>query len=122
MDRRLEFGKTWPAAAWRRRQPKHSNCCSSMNAVAMHLHRQSGTDLMIAELAALMLTCAPNVHPVTLKAVIRHESRLNPYAIGVNSKEHRLKSQPGTLDDAKEIVQGLIKQGIDFDEIGRAHV
>lgn len=70
---------------------------------------------MLAELAALMLTCAPNVHPVTLKAVIRHESRLNPYAIGVNSKKHRLKSQPNTLSDAKEIVQGLIKQGIDFD-------
>lgn len=70
---------------------------------------------MIAELAALMLTCAPNIHPVTLKAVIRHESRLNPYAIGVNNKEHRLKSQPGTLGDAKEIVQDFIKLGIDFD-------
>lgn len=70
---------------------------------------------MIAELAALMLTCAPNIHPVTLKAVIRHESRLNPYAIGVNSKKHRLKSQPDTLSDAKAVVQGLIEQGIDFD-------
>ncbi|NYT60810.1 lytic transglycosylase domain-containing protein [Alcaligenaceae bacterium] len=70
---------------------------------------------MIAELAALMLTCAPNIHPVTLKAVIRHESRLNPYAIGVNNKEHRLKSQPDTLGGAKEIVQDLIKLGIDFD-------
>jgi len=70
---------------------------------------------MLAELATLMLTCAPNVHPVTLKAVIRHESRLNPYAIGVNSKAHRLKDQPNTLKAAKAVVQRLIEQGIDFD-------
>ena len=30
---------------------------------------------MIAELAALALNCAPNIHPITLQALVRHESR-----------------------------------------------
>ncbi|UHL64075.1 transglycosylase SLT domain-containing protein [Paralcaligenes sp. KSB-10] len=70
---------------------------------------------MIAELAALALACAPNIHPITLHALISHESRARQYAIGVNRKGKHLRQQPRTLAEATEAAQGLIDQGIDFD-------
>ncbi|KAA0892468.1 lytic transglycosylase domain-containing protein [Pusillimonas sp. ANT_WB101] len=69
---------------------------------------------MIAELAALALTCAPNIHPITLHALISHESRGRRYAIGVNRKGMHLQ-QPRSLTEATEAAQHLIDQGIDFD-------
>ncbi|MCC2597317.1 MULTISPECIES: lytic transglycosylase domain-containing protein [Alcaligenaceae] len=70
---------------------------------------------MIAEIAALALTCAPNIHPVTLHALIRHESRVQQYAIGVNRKGQHLRRQPQTLAEATTVADRLIDQGIDFD-------
>lgn len=70
---------------------------------------------MIAELAALAMTCAPDIHPVTLHALIRHESRVQQYAIGVNRKGRHLRQQPKTLAEATEAANRLIDQGIDFD-------
>lgn len=70
---------------------------------------------MLAELATLALVCAPNVHLTTLEAVVRHESSINQYAIGVNRKGERLKKQPTTLPAAIEAAQDLIERGIDFD-------
>lgn len=70
---------------------------------------------MIAELAALALACAPNIHPITLHALISHESRAHQYAIGVNRKGKHLRQQPRTLTEATAAAQGLIDQGIDFD-------
>jgi len=70
---------------------------------------------MLAELAALALTCAPDIHPVTLHAVVKHESRAQQYAIGVNRKGHPLKRQPRSLEEATAAAQTLIDQGIDFD-------
>lgn len=70
---------------------------------------------MLAELTALALTCAPNVHPITLGALIRHESGVRPYAIGVNRKGETLAQQPRSLEGAREAAQDLIAQGIDFD-------
>jgi len=70
---------------------------------------------MIAEIAALALTCAPNIHPVTLHALIRHESRVQQYAIGVNGKGQHLPLQPKTLGEATAAADRLIDQGIDFD-------
>ena len=70
---------------------------------------------MIAELAALALSCAPDIHPVTLHALVRHESRARQYAIGVNRKGQHLLRQPRTLAEATEAAQRLIDQGIDFD-------
>lgn len=69
---------------------------------------------MIAELAALALACAPNIHPITLHALISHESHARQYAIGVNRKGKHLQ-QPRTLEEATEAAQSLIDQGIDFD-------
>ncbi|NYT43439.1 lytic transglycosylase domain-containing protein [Alcaligenaceae bacterium] len=70
---------------------------------------------MIAELAALALTCAPNIHPITLHALIRHESRVQQYAIGINRKGRHLRQQPKTLAEATAAADRLIDQGIDFD-------
>ena len=70
---------------------------------------------MIAAFAALALICAPNIHPDTLSALIRHESRGSPYAIGVSEKRQHLPKQPQTLASATAAADRLIKQGIDFD-------
>jgi type IV secretion system protein VirB1 len=70
---------------------------------------------MLAELAALALTCAPNIHPITLDALIRHESSARQYAIGVNGKGKVLPQQPKNLQDASQAAEDLIAQGIDID-------
>lgn len=69
---------------------------------------------MLAELTLLMASCAPNVAPSTLEALVRHESRGNAYAIGVNTGK-RLKTQPDNLEHAVATAQNLIEQGADFD-------
>jgi type IV secretion system protein VirB1 len=70
---------------------------------------------MLTELAALALTCAPNIHPATLDALIRHESSAQQYAIGVNRKGKALPQQPSSLKAASQAAEDLIAQGIDFD-------
>lgn len=70
---------------------------------------------MLAELATLALACAPNIHPVTLEALIQHESGTRPYAIGVNRKGKALPQQPHDLKTASQAAEDLIAQGIDFD-------
>lgn len=70
---------------------------------------------MLANLAALALACAPNIHPVTLDALIRHESGARQYAIGVNRKGKALPQQPHDLEAASQAAEKLIAQGIDFD-------
>lgn len=69
---------------------------------------------MLAEIALLAASCAPDIHPVTLTAIVRHESSGNPFAIGVNRGE-RLSRQPQTRAAAIRTVQDLIDKGIDFD-------
>lgn len=69
---------------------------------------------MIGELAALAMACAPNVHPVTLGALVKHESRRQPYAIGINSGT-RLARQPRSREEAIAHAKALIAQGVDFD-------
>lgn len=70
---------------------------------------------MLTELAALALACAPNIHPVTLDALIRHESGARQYAIGVNLKGKALPQQPHDLETASLAAERLIAEGIDFD-------
>lgn len=69
---------------------------------------------MLAELAILASTCAPEIHIDTLKAVLKHESSFHQYAIGIN-RGKRLDQQPQTLNEAVEIVEDLIERKIDFD-------
>ena len=65
---------------------------------------------MLVELAtaiALARACAPSVPPETLLSLAHAESRLNPYAIGVNDGP-RLDQQPGSRDEAIAIATQLI--------------
>lgn len=69
---------------------------------------------MLAEIALLAATCAPDIHPITLSAIVKHESAYNQYAIGIN-RGTRLSSQPTNRAKAIETVRDLIRRGIDFD-------
>ncbi|MCM2559009.1 lytic transglycosylase domain-containing protein [Alcaligenes faecalis] len=69
---------------------------------------------MLAEIALLAATCAPNIHETTLSALVRHESTAQVYAIGIN-KGKRLEQQPTDYEQAAQIANDLIERGIDFD-------
>ncbi|EKU31451.1 MULTISPECIES: lytic transglycosylase domain-containing protein [Alcaligenes] len=69
---------------------------------------------MLAEFALLAATCAPNIHETTLSALVRHESKAQVYAIGIN-KGKRLDKQPTDYEQAAPIANDLIDRGIDFD-------
>jgi type IV secretion system protein VirB1 len=68
---------------------------------------------------ALALQCAPNVDPATFQALVKTESGLNPYAIGVVGKP--LSRQPRTLDEALDAVKKLQADGRNF-SIGLAQI
>lgn len=63
---------------------------------------------------ALLAVCAPAVHPTTMQAIVQHESRANPYAIGVNGG-YALPRQPRTKAEAVATAQWLKQQGYSFD-------
>lgn len=76
--------------------------------------------LQAQSLDSLMTRCAPNVHPVTLAALIRTESGGNAYALSDDGLEglpwaERKKSlrsySPATLAEAEAIASALIAQG-----------
>lgn len=74
------------------------------------------------ELSDLVARCAPDVHQVTMMAVVRHESGGNPFAIGVNGGR-RLERQPKSLEEAVATAEWLRGQGIDFDAgLGQVNV
>lgn len=71
-----------------------------------------------AELSDLLSKCAPNVHPVTMGALVRHESGGNPYAILDNGdwslprSERVLRSfRPQSLAEAVTVAKELIAAG-----------
>ena len=70
----------------------------------------SATDSLSFE--QLSTQCAPEVHPVTLAALVHTESKYNPYAIGVVGG--RLSRQPKTLPEALEAVSQLQRAGYNF--------
>ncbi|MEM5389811.1 lytic transglycosylase domain-containing protein [Paraburkholderia phymatum] len=61
---------------------------------------------------SLAQQCAPNVHPVTLQAVVRTESGFNPFAIGVVAG-HLLR-QPRDRAEAIATARALDARGINF--------
>lgn len=65
-------------------------------------------------LAALLQSCAPNVAPATMIAVIRVESEGDPFKIGVNSGA-TLQRQPTNAADAIATARGLLRRGANFD-------
>jgi type IV secretion system protein VirB1 len=74
---------------------------------------------MPAELATLLLACAPLVDPVTAQALVAVESGGNPLAIGVVGGE--LWHQPRSLPQAIATVRRLRAQGWDF-SVGLAQI
>lgn len=64
---------------------------------------------------ALAEQCAPSVHVTTLSAIVRHESSVNPYAIGVNADGYRLPRQPRSKTEAIEVATWLQEHGYNFD-------
>ena len=63
----------------------------------------------------LAAQCAPGVHVVTLSAIVRHESRANPYAIGLNASGARLPRQPRNKAEAVATAHWLNQRGYNFD-------
>lgn len=64
---------------------------------------------------ALAAQCAPGIHIKTLSAVVRHESNVRPYAIGLNSKDSRLPRQPRNKGEAIATAEWLKANGYNFD-------
>lgn len=65
-------------------------------------------------LAALLQTCAPNVAPATMVAIIQVESQGDPYRIGINSGAI-LRRQPTSSADAIATARSLLRRGANFD-------
>lgn len=68
----------------------------------------------MAELLLLISLCAPAIHPTTAYYLIQHESKGNPFAIGVNGGV-KLSRQPRSEVQAVAIAKALIKQGFSID-------
>lgn len=54
---------------------------------------------------ALILACAPNVHPDTIKAIIKVESNGNPHAVNVNKKAGVAYPLPKEIKSRKKAVK-----------------
>ena len=63
--------------------------------------------------------CAPAVHPITMSAVVRHESGGNPLAIHNNTTG--LSYKPVSVDQAVAMVSGMIQRGESVD-LGLAQI
>ena len=70
--------------------------------------------MALVEFAMLAAMCAPNVDASTLQTVVRHESRANIYAIGVNGG-YKLPRQPANREEAIATAEWLKENGYDFD-------
>ena len=74
---------------------------------------------MTISMATLMMTCAPLVHPTTLRALIDVESAGNPYAVSINypaalndlGVESPDFDQPHSVLEALQLTQSLTRQG-----------
>lgn len=64
---------------------------------------------------ALAKQCAPGVHIDTLSAIVQHESRVNPFAIGINTKGVRLPSKPINKEEAVAAANWLKSNNHNFD-------
>ena len=62
--------------------------------------------------AALVLTCAPQVHLSTAQALVSVESAFNPWAIGVVGGA--LRRQPNNRDEALATAHQLLRDGRNF--------
>lgn len=68
----------------------------------------------VLSLPLLIQTCAPDVAPRTMAAIVQVESASNPYAIGINGGA-RLLRQPRTRNEAISTARQLLAQGRNID-------
>ena len=61
----------------------------------------------------LMQTCAPNIAPTTLAAIVRHESGWNPHALHNNTLKSSIKAS--SKEEAVAIATKMIKAGQSVD-------
>ncbi|MEJ7928141.1 lytic transglycosylase domain-containing protein, partial [Sphingobium sp. AN641] len=76
--------------------------------------RGSLMPLSTTVLAALLTSCAPNVAPATMAAIIQVESENDPFRIGINSGGSLVR-QPGNAADAVATARSLLRKGANFD-------
>src|SRR3712207_2307036 len=74
---------------------------------------------LLLDLLSLLQTCAPEVAPETMAALVRVESGENPFAIGAVGA--RLKKQPTRLEEAVAAAKKLEELGKNF-SLGLAQV
>ena len=74
---------------------------------------------MLADLALLIAVCAPAIHPATALAIVAHESKLNPWAVGINGA--RASSQPTTREQAVTLAKTMVEKGYSVD-VGYAQI
>jgi len=72
------------------------------------------------DLAALAEQCAPTVAVETVVAIVSHESRRNPFAIGINGGA-RLSRQPVSKAEAIDVATRLLKMSVSID-LGLAQI
>jgi type IV secretion system protein VirB1 len=84
---------------------------------------------MSITLATLMMTCAPLVHPTTLRALVEVESGGNPFAVSINYPQALALAgigqppfaQPRSAREALSLSQSLLAQGFSV-SIGLAQI
>lgn len=64
---------------------------------------------------SLAAECAPGVHIKTLSSIVRHESTVNPYAIGLNAPGQKLPRSPASKEEAVATGKWLKAHGYNFD-------
>ena len=72
------------------------------------------------DLPALAQQCAPTVAIETIAAVVSHESKTNPFAIGINGGA-RISRQPVNQQEAIETAKKLLGMGLSID-LGLAQI
>lgn len=75
---------------------------------------------MPIDLIFLSQQCAPTVAIETITALVSHESRTNPFAIGINGGA-RISRQPLNQEEAVETAKKLLKLGLSVD-LGLAQI
>lgn len=67
------------------------------------------------DLAIMLQQCAPDIHPRTMVALIQQESRLDPFAININSKGFTIAEKPKTKREAITYAKAIIADGKNID-------
>lgn len=65
--------------------------------------------------AIITSSCAAQIHPAIVNAIVKTESNFNPFAIGINKGVGRLSKQPTSYAEAVTTAKQLLARGINID-------